>query len=141
MSDFTDFYRDIIQFHNDHPINYEKKDDCVHQVEAYNPFCGDQYHICVKVDGQKFEEPSFYGHGCALSKAASSILIKYIREHSVEEFLETYDTYITMLQADLDDPFDVPFEDLMAFEGVKRNPGRLTCATLSWKALADHIRQ
>ena len=139
MSDFVEFYREIIQFHNDYPMDYTEK-DCDHVTEAYNPFCGDQYHLCIEMKEGRFVSHSFYGHGCALSKASTSILMKNLDRWSVDEFLEQYDHFFNLLRSDPEQEFPVEVEELKAFEGVRRNPGRLTCATLSWKALADMIR-
>jgi nitrogen fixation NifU-like protein len=140
MSNLSQFHQEIIEFHNDYPVSFLKKEADESTIEAYNPLCGDQYFLSIVVNDGNFEQVSFHGHGCALSKASTSILMKYLRDSTVEDFRMIYESFQQMLLSpeDKEMPESLP-EDLHAFEGVRRNPSRHPCATLSWSALYDKL--
>lgn len=141
MSELSEHYQDVIQFHNDFPVNFIIKERDISTIEAYNPFCGDQYFLSIVHENQSFQNISFHGHGCALSKASTSILMQLISGASIEEFVRINTIFQKMLQSSPDAklPDSLP-EELHVFEGVRRNPTRHTCATLSWTALYNQLK-
>src|SRR5688572_33350876 len=85
MSDLRELYQQVILDHNKNPRNYHDMADATSHVEGYNPLCGDHYTIYLKVDGEKIEEVSFTGSGCAISKASASVMSSTVKGKSKEE--------------------------------------------------------
>ena len=66
-----DLYREVILDHNRRPRNFRVIEPAHHQ-EGFNPLCGDQLHLYVKMNDIGInEDVSFVGAGCAISKASA----------------------------------------------------------------------
>jgi len=68
-----DLYRDFILEHYKRPRNFGELDP--HDLEAheFNPLCGDELGVHLRVAGGRIEQLRFHGHGCAISQACASI--------------------------------------------------------------------
>ena len=56
MSDLSDLYQEILLEHNSKPRNFRKLDDATVFAEGFNPLCGDQYTVYLKLDRNESEE-------------------------------------------------------------------------------------
>ena len=87
MSD--ELYDDHILDHYESPYHrgHLECPTIAHQDE--NPLCGDQVRLELLVDDHdRVKEAWFEGHGCAISQAAASILVKEIEGKSLDELRE-----------------------------------------------------
>ncbi|MCA1843410.1 MAG: iron-sulfur cluster assembly scaffold protein [Actinobacteria bacterium] len=85
-----ELYRDQILEHYKRPHNFGPLDDFHFDLdfEDSNPFCGDEQHVGIKLDGDdRVAEVRFEGKGCAISTAASSLLSDELAGMSREELL------------------------------------------------------
>lgn len=133
-------YQGVIAEHNNAPLFFESRPDAGYVVEAYNPLCGDKFKLFLDIENGAVAKATFSGYGCAVSKAASSVLMKKIQGQPVEAVAGTIARYLQAVSAGADvltstDP------ETIAFTVAKNFPGRDKCATLSWKALADFLDQ
>ena len=85
MSDLTDLYQEILLDHNSRPRNYRKLEDATLYADGYNPLCGDQYTLYLKMDDDVFSDIGFQGVGCAISQASASMLTKRIKGRTTPE--------------------------------------------------------
>lgn len=131
--DLSLLYDNVILQHNREPFNFEKRQWAQHIVEAYNPLCGDKFKLFLDIEDGKIAKATFHGYGCAVSKAATSVLIKKIEGMSLEDVQLLLQSYLDGLntEGDRNRRFDA---ELQAFEAVRQFPERMTCATLSWDA-------
>lgn len=136
-----DLYKEVILKHNDHPVNYKKREEATEQVEAYNQFCGDHFHLYFDVVAEKITNISFHGYGCAISKASSSVLVELLEGKSLTEAEELYKDFMRMIESSDSSPAEVKNEQLLAFAAAKKFPGRKKCATLSWESLMEHLEE
>ena len=74
MSELSELYQQVILDHNKKPRNFRKLESANHTAEGYNPLCGDQLTVYLKMNGDKIEDISFVGQGCAISKASASLM-------------------------------------------------------------------
>ena len=135
MSDLTDLYQEILLDHNSKPRNYRKLDDATLYADGYNPLCGDQYTLYLKMDDDVISDIGFQGAGCAISKASASMLTQRIKGMTVSEAEATFAEFHKMLTdpgAELD--YDL-LEDLETLAGVVAYPTRIKCAILVWHTL------
>jgi len=131
-------YQSVILKHNKEPHNYHINEEATHQIEAYNPLCGDQFKIYLDIEEGIVKNVSFHGFGCAISKSATSVLVKQIEGKNIEEVQQLYSAYQTVTNPDIEKT-TTKDEELLAFEAAKAFPERLKCATLSWEAIEEWI--
>ena len=85
MSGLSDLYQEILLEHNSKPRNFRKVDDASATAEGYNPLCGDQITLYLKVVGDTVEDVGFQGVGCAISRASASMMTQSIKGRSLDE--------------------------------------------------------
>jgi nitrogen fixation protein NifU and related proteins len=143
------YHKDIMQ-HNAQPYHYEKRLDAPHIIQAYNPLCGDKFKLFLNIDNGIITHATFHGYGCAISKAASSVLIQKIENLPVSDALllvKNYFLAINTVTPRRDETESIKgladFEDnmLKPFLAVKQFPERMACATLSWQALDEYLKK
>ena len=79
MSDLRDLYQDVILEHSKAPRNYREQPAANHKAEGFNPLCGDHFTIFITLDGDKIQDISFQGSGCAISKASASMMTQTLK--------------------------------------------------------------
>ena len=138
--DLKQLYQDIILEHGKSPRNLGKCEGYSHDAKGYNPLCGDQVHVYLKLSkGKKFEGLTFEGDGCAISLASASIMTELVKGKSFEEAKEIMNAFLDMIKNTSEIQSNHLDEDqktkLMSLSGVKQFPMRVKCATLSWHTL------
>lgn len=132
--DLTLLYQNIILQHDRMPFYYKKVDNSPVVIPAYNPTCGDQFKLFLNIQNSIIQSAHFYGYGCAISKASTSILIKKIQQMPVSEVSILIARFLQIVDIEQDAPVTAD-EELAAFSVARQFPERLECATLSWDAL------
>ena len=109
-----DLYREVILDHYKNPRGHGVIDDADAQAEGLNPLCGDEVAIYVAFgeDGETIDEVKFSGRGCAISQAATSMLMEMVEGRTATE--------IGQLSKD----------ELLDEIGIPLTPIRLKCALL-----------
>ena len=134
-----DLYQEVILDHNKRPRNFGKLEDANAYSHGYNPLCGDDYHIYLKLgSGGVIEAVRFEGQGCAISKSSASIMTETIMGKRASEIEVVRSGFVNMLTQD-GGATGLPSK-LKIFEGVKQFPVRVKCATLAWHALGDALK-
>ncbi len=139
--DLKELYQETILDHNNNPRNFHKMEDADYKAEGFNPLCGDQYTIYLKVnDDNEITSLSFYGQGCAISKSSASIMTKVLKGKTIEEAKKLFKRFHDLVSLDKDLPEDLDKLDKMAvFAGVRQFPNRVKCASLSWHAMKSAL--
>jgi nitrogen fixation NifU-like protein len=134
--ELRELYNDMILEHAKSPRNFRALgEDSLHQ-EGFNPLCGDQVTVYVKVDGDVVTDVAFQGKGCAVSKASASIMTQLLKGKTRAEAEELYTTFHDLLTGKLDaDAEEERLGKLAAFKDVPKFPVRVKCATLAWHTL------
>ncbi len=112
MSD--DLYREVILDHYKNPRHHGSLDGADAQAEGLNPLCGDEVSISVSfdADGDTIRDVRFEGRGCAISQAATSMLMELVEGRSAQEVA------------------GMPKDELLEEIGIPLTPVRLKCALL-----------
>lgn len=128
-SELEQLYRQLIIPESKNPYHFEKKDgDFVH---AYNPVCGDTFKIFTN------HPIHFHGHGCALSKASGSLMMRLLENKTPPESKKLIDQFIRGVQFG---NFDALSDQKLATMALlKKYDGREDCILLTWKAMLDRI--
>ena len=85
MSELSELYQQVILDHNKKPRNFRKLENANHTAEGYNPLCGDQLTIYLALENDLVKEVGFEGSGCAISKAAASMMTQAVKGKSKEQ--------------------------------------------------------
>ena len=134
-SDLSDLYQEILLEHNRRPRNFRTLDDATHQADGFNPLCGDQISLQLKVDADKVHDVGFQGHGCAITRASASLLTQALKGATPDEAMAMFDEFHRML-TEPDAELDVDLlGDLEMLAGVIAYPTRIKCAILPWHTL------
>jgi len=136
MSELTDLYQQVILDHNKKPRNFRKLETANHSAEGYNPLCGDQLTVYLNLEDDSVKEISFEGSGCAISKAAASMMTQAVKGKSKAEAEELFTEFHQMVTGELDEE-EAPNQlgNLKIFAGVREFPVRVKCATLAWHTM------
>ena len=134
-SDLSDLYQEILLEHNRRPRNFRTLDDATHQADGFNPLCGDQISLQLKLGSEKVDDVGFQGHGCAISRASASLLTQAVKGSTSEEALAMFEEFRKML-TEPDAELDIDLlGDLEMLAGVIAYPTRIKCAILAWHTL------
>jgi len=133
-------YEEVILDHKRRPRNYREMPDADRRIEGYNPLCGDHLSFFVKLDGDRIEDVSFEGEGCAISMASASMMTEAVRGRPIDEALALYDEIHRLLTDEDVDPDEAELGRLMALAGVRAYPARVKCASLGWQALRTALK-
>ena len=140
MFDLHNLYQEVIIDHNQRPRNCRLMPDADGQARGYNPLCGDQVTVYLKLDDDVILDASFQGCGCAISTASASLMTEFLKGKSLQEAQEMFGLFHHALL----DKKSGPIQNLGKLEallGVKEFPSRVKCATLAWHALHDIIKK
>jgi nitrogen fixation protein NifU and related proteins len=111
-------YRDQILEHYKRPHNFGRIEDPDLEYEDLNPFCGDEQHVTMRLDGEgRVAAIAFEGKGCAISTAATSLLS---------------DELIGKTRAEL---LVLPKEEVLDLLGIEISATRMKCAMLGLKVI------
>lgn len=137
MSNLRELYQEVILDHNETPRNFGTLEDAAFVAEGDNPLCGDKYVISATTDEEgNIDEVCFSGSGCAISKAAASMMTQHVKGESLEHAEELIEQFRQMLTGDLDPKGDDnDLGHLKVFESVSSRPERVKCAVLPWHTL------
>ena len=112
MAEFDELYREVILDHYKNPRGHGIVDPSDVEAEGMNPLCGDEVSISIAFQGDTIEDVRFQGRGCAISQAATSMLMDMVKGRSAEE--------VASMSRD----------ELLDEVGIPLTPVRLKCALL-----------
>ena len=112
-----DLYAEEILDHYRHPRHFGHLEEPTFRYHDTNPFCGDEITLELKIEDDVITDVAFTGQGCAISRAAASMMSEEIMGKSLTELKEWRK------------------EDIVDLLGIEVGPVRLKCALLPLKAL------
>ncbi|MFH0773302.1 MAG: iron-sulfur cluster assembly scaffold protein [bacterium] len=110
-------YQERILQHAASPHNFGRLPSATNKILLDNPLCGDVIQMEVEVVKGVVKHAMFTGKGCAISKAASSLLTDFAKGKSISELRKWDKTSMIKLL------------------GIELGPNRLKCALLPLEAL------
>lgn len=134
-SDLQDLYQEVVLEHGKRPRNFREVEGANRKADGYNPLCGDQLTVTLRMEGDVIKDAGFVGQGCAISRASASLMTGAVKELSradAERLFELVHKLVT------EGPEGVDMEalgKLAVLSGVNEFPSRVKCASLAWHAL------
>ncbi len=142
--DLRELYQDIILDHGRHPRNFHALPHPTHLARGHNPLCGDRVTVYLAVNGDKIDDVSFEGRGCAISTASSSLMTEVLKGKTIDEahqlFAEFHARVTGGSSEGLPEALEEDAERLEPLTGVKAYPARVKCATLAWHAFEAALK-
>ena len=142
MSDLQELYQSIILDHNRRPKNYGALEGANHRAEGRNPDCGDEVKVELAMTGDRIDDVRFTSAGCAVSRAAASVMTQKVKGKTRAEVDQLFTTFHELVTGKLR-PTEQEARglgELAAFSGVARFPIRVKCASMPWHTLQAALR-
>jgi nitrogen fixation NifU-like protein len=133
FDELNELYQKVILDHNKAPRNFRQLPEANRSGEGHNPLCGDRFIVFARVENDVIADISFQGSGCAISKAAASLMTEILKGKPVAEARQVFTNFQAMLKTGKTGGEELG--DLRVFAVVQRFPMRVKCATLPWQAL------
>ena len=139
-SELRDLYQEVVIDHSKRPRNFRKVEDATRTAEGFNPLCGDQLTLYVKLANGVIEDIAFQGAGCAISKASASLMTAALKGKNQEEALALFGrVHILLTEGPSGAVKPEEVGKLAALSGVWEFPMRVKCATLAWHTLRNAL--
>lgn len=136
-----ELYREDILYHSKNPRYRRQLKEPDILTAGYNPLCGDEITLQMKLDGDIIKEIGVIGRGCSISQASSSILAEQLSGKKIKEAEALSKIFKKMMHGEelKKEEFD-KLGELEALSGVKKYPVRIKCALLAWTTLDEGIK-
>jgi nitrogen fixation NifU-like protein len=131
-----ELYQEIILDHYKKPRHQGRVEGEHVEVRHYNPVCGDELTLGLRLEGERVADVAVEGSGCSISQASASVMTEQVLGRSVPEALEMAEAFRRLMHGEAE-PDEELLGDGIAFAGVARYPVRVKCALLGWMAFKD----
>ena len=113
MSDLVDLYQEMVLDHNNRPRNFHKLDNASNTADGYNPLCGDQISVYLKVEDGVIADVGFQA---------------------------LFEGFHAMVTRDPGTEYRASgLGELEVLSGVCAFPNRIKCASLAWHTLTASL--
>jgi nitrogen fixation protein NifU and related proteins len=139
MSELDDLYQEIILDHHRRPRNYGALPTATHRGTAVNTQCGDEIEMYIELADDRLATICFQARGCAITRATGSLLTLALTGKSLTDVRQTLGRVTAVLRTLPDNGESMADIDpvLAPLDGVRRFPGRVSCAVLPWQAISE----
>ncbi len=137
-NEIENLYQQIILDHSQTPHHFKKLEDAHYQKKGFNPLCGDQLTLYIKVEKDFIQDISFLGSGCAISIASASLMTDLVINQSLQNALILFAQFQELTTTGLCKNAD-NLGKLAVLASVSKFPMRVKCATLAWHTLKQLI--
>ena len=132
--------RQIIMENYMHPYNKETTDNSKYiKVNSNNESCIDNINLYLLIEDNIIKDVKFDGEACAISTAATSVMIKLLLNKSIQEIECLISNYENMIN---EMPYDAEIlGEANCFDEIYKQQNRKTCALLPWSGLKKSINE
>ena len=139
MADNRAFYNEILIDHNMHPAHKHELPDADMEMRGYNPTCGDDITLRLKVSDGVVVDGAFTGSGCAISQASADMMMDLVIGKPKEEALRLSDIFLRMIKGSASEEEIDELEEACVLQDVSHMPARVKCAVLGWHTLEQML--
>ncbi|MBM3925536.1 MAG: SUF system NifU family Fe-S cluster assembly protein [SAR202 cluster bacterium] len=142
-AELDEIYQEVILDHYRNPRNKGKLPQADLSSRGFNPFCGDEVVLEMKLSPEgRVETSRFTGQGCSISQASASMLTQLVKRKSLDQAHELSELFRSVMQGHaLTGEEAEQVGELEALQGVRKFPIRIKCALLAWATLDDAIKE
>ena len=141
MINLDQLYRQVIMDNYKHPKNKGliTTGDYVN-VHLKNPSRGDDISVSVKVENNVLTDIRHDGVGCSICCSSASVASELLKGKTKEEAISIINDFFEMVKGEEVEDLE-RLDEAMAYQTVSSFPARIKCATLSWKAILEAIKE
>lgn len=141
MNNLEVLYRQVIMDHYKNPRNKGlKQEEGYKTIHIKNPTCGDDITVQSLIKDGEVKDVKHDGTGCSICCSSASVMSETLIGKSVDEATQIKDAYIGMLtNKEYDESIEL--EDAVAYQGVRKFPARVKCASIAWKAFEGTLEE
>ena len=139
MADNRAFYNEILIDNNMHPAHKHELPDADMEMRGYNPTCGDDITLRLKVSEGVVVDGAFTGSGCAISQASADMMLDLVIGKPKEEALRLSDVFLRMIKGNASEEEIDELEEACVLQDVSHMPARVKCAVLGWHTLEQML--
>ena len=134
-------YGQLILDHYRNPRNRRQVQQPDVEAQEFNPFCGDEVAVRIKLDAQgRVAQVGCSAQGCSIIQASTSMMSQAMEGKTPEELKELAQRFLDMMKGKmLSDEERAELGDLEALLVVRQYPVRIKCALLPWTALEEGL--
>ncbi|MCS7190500.1 MAG: SUF system NifU family Fe-S cluster assembly protein [Fimbriimonadales bacterium] len=133
-------YQEIILDHYRHPRGRGELEPPKITQEGFNPSCGDEVILDLRVEDGRISDIRFHGRGCSISQASASMLTEAVKGKTLQEAHALIQQVLALVKGESEGDPEV-LGDIVALAGVRHFPVRVKCATLAWHTLDEALKQ
>lgn len=132
--------RQVIMDHYEYPRNHElSADESYKKVHMASESCIDDIYVQADIENDMIKDVRFDGVACTISTASTSIMTELLSGQKIEDAKKIIANYFLMIDGK---PYDEEIlNEAIAFSNVYKQPNRIKCATIGWKAIAELIEE
>ena len=139
MADNRAFYNEILIDHNMHPAHKHELPNADLEMRGYNPTCGDDITLRLKVADGIVVDGAFTGSGCAISQASADMMLDLVIGKPKDEALRLSDIFLRMIKSNASEEEIEELEEAGVLQDVSHMPARVKCAVLGWHTLEQML--
>lgn len=133
-----ELYREVVLDHYKNPRGRKTVESPHVCNEGFNPLCGDEVKIAIRLEGDRLGEVGVSGRGCSISVASGSMMAEELLGKRIGDARAIFKAFKAIMHG-VERPDGVDLGDLEALEGVRKFPVRIKCALLPWVTLIDAL--
>ncbi len=142
MEEMDDLYQEVILDHYRNSRNKAPLASPDIEYDGFNPFCGDELVLQIRLVDGAVQDAGFHGQGCSISQASASMMTDLLKGKTLEEAQALSEAFRHMMAGnELTAEELALMGDLEALQGVRKFPVRIKCALLAWATLEDGISE
>lgn len=136
-SQLSALYTELVIEHDKRPLHAGLREPFSTEVHHVNPTCGDEITLRLQLadGGERIEDISYDAVGCAMSRAAASMMADLLIGRTIEEVAPAQDHFEAAMRSRgrLEGDEDL-IGDSIALLGAAKFPARVKCVLMPWKA-------
>ena len=95
-----DLYQEIILDHYRKPRHPGRLEHAQVEVHHYNPVCGDELTVGLRLDGDRVAAVAVDGKGCSISQAAASVMTEQVLGRPLPEALDQAEAFRRLMHGE-----------------------------------------
>ena len=135
-----EIYKGVILDHARHPRNRGNLEDPDFEAKAYNPLCGDELVLHLRLKQDLIEDCRTLVRGCSICQASASMMSEELMGKSMENAAALSGNFQKILhQKDSED--SETLENLRPLMNLRSHKSRIKCVSLAWNAFDECVEK
>ena len=142
MSEIEEIYSNIIMERSMQAYHKHELENATCSAHGYNPNCGDDITLHLKLEDDIIKDISFTGTGCAISQSSTDVMAEIIKDKTIFQAKQLADIFVDMIdRKPITEDQKKMLKDAVAFQNISNMPARVKCAILAWKTLKNKLEE